>query len=422
MSQLFRKVALDRLSSPEQLDQIMRVTSPMAWAALAASMVLVVMATIWGIYGTIPTKVMGQGILVEKGSLFDVVGMGEGQVIDVFVEVDDSVEEGEVIARISQPDIQHKLDEAQRTLDHLLEERTFINQLGSEIHSSRRQHIAQQRKTLKDSIKLSETRLDDLHERVEQHAQLLKKGIVARKTYLDAKAEYNAALQDVLKYREQLASLPTTSFQATSERRKEQIDVERRIIHAEEELDSIKDKLELASQVVTPKRGRVNEVFKAPGAFLRMGEAILNLETYSPDDNFYVSAYFSPDQGKRISPGMTMLVAPSVAKREEYGVVIGEVVSVSAFPASPRGMMHILENEKLVELLSQNGPPIKVRAKLLKDESSISGFKWSSGRGAPVTLQSGTMCQAEVVVEEQRPVSLLIPYLKKAVLGIGETN
>lgn len=422
MSQIFRKVSLDRLSSPEQLDQIMRVTSPMGWAALAACIVLVVMAVIWGIFGTIPTKVMGQGILVEKGSLFDVVALGDGQIIEVHAEVDQMVEAGQAVARISQPDIQHQLDEAQRTLDHLLEERSFINKLGSDIHSSRMQHIAQQRKTLLDSIKLSEARLNDLHERVEQHRALLQKGIVARKTYLDAKAEYNAALQDVLKYREQLAALPTTSFQATSERRKEQIDVERRIIAAEEELDTVADRLELASRIVTPKAGRVNEIFKKPGVFLRTGEALLNLETYSPDDNFYVSAYFNPDQGKRIKPGMTMHVAPSVAKREEYGVVIAEVVSVSAFPASPRGMMHILENEKLVELLSKNGPPIKVRAKLVKDANSFSGFRWSSGEGAPIKLQSGTMCQAEVVVEEQHPMSLVIPFLKKSVLGIGESS
>ncbi|GAB7022590.1 NHLP bacteriocin system secretion protein [Salidesulfovibrio brasiliensis] len=420
MSQIFRKVALDRLSSPEQLDQVMRVTSPMGWAVLAACMLLVGMGVVWGFFGTIPTKVSGQGILVEKGALFDVVSLSDGQIVEVFAGVDETVEQDQVVARINQPELQHQLEEAQRTLDHLLEERAFVNQLGSDIHASRTRHIAQQRKTLTDSIRLAETRLDDLHERVVQHEKLVGQGIVARKTYLDVKAEYNQVLQEVLKYREQLASLPTTTFEAASERRKEQIDVERRIIHAEEEVDSLKDKLELAESIVTPKKGRVNEVFKAPGAFLRTGEALLNLETYSPDDSFYISAYFSPDQGKRIKPGMTMHVAPSVTKREEYGVVIGEVVSVSAFPASTRGMMHLLENEKLVEMLSREGPPIKVRAKLVKDPQSHSGFKWSSGKGAPVKLQSGTMCQADVVVEEQRPISLLIPYLKKTVLGIGE--
>ena len=422
MSQIFRKVALDRLSSPEQLDQIMRVTSPMSWAALAACAVLVAMATLWSVFGTIPTKVMGQGILVEKGALFDVVSLGDGQILDIFVDVDDKVEAEQVVARISQPDIEHQLEEAQRALDHALEERAFVEKLGSDIHTSRSKYINQQRKTLLDSIKLAETRLDDLHERVEQHKALLEQGIVARKTYLDAKAEYNQVLQEVLKYREQLTALPTSRFEATSEQRKEQIDVERRIIHAEGEVDTLKDRLDLASRVISPKAGRVNERFKAPGSFMRTGEAILNLETYSPDDNFYVSAYFAPDQGKRIHKGMTMLVATAVAKREEYGVLIAEVVNVSAFPASPRGMMLRLKNEKLVEMLSQNGPPIKVRARLLKDPDSYSGFKWSSGQGAPVKIQSGTMCQAEVVVEEQKPISLIIPYLKKTVLGIGETN
>lgn len=422
MSQIFRKVALDRLSSPEQLDQIMRVTSPMGWATLGACLVLIAMTVIWGVFGSIPTKVTGQGILVEKGSLFDVVTMGEGQIIEVLPDVDEEIKIGQMIARVRQPDIQHQFEEAQRTLDHLLEERTFINQLGSDIHASRTKHINQQRRTLHDSIKLSETRLDDLHERVEQYEKLMKGGLVARKTYLDAKAEYNQVLQEILKYREQLASLPTTSFQATSERKKEQIDVERRIIRAEEELDTLSDRLDLASRVISPKAGRVNEIFKAPGAFLRLGEAILSLETDSPDDNFYISAYFPPNQGKRIQLGMPVLIAPSIAKREEYGVLLGEVVNVSAFPATPRGMMHILENETLVELLSKNGPPIKVRAKLTKDPDTFSGFKWSSGQGAPVKLQSGTMCQTEVVVEEQKPISLIIPYLKKTVLGIGESN
>ena len=33
---LFRKVSLDRLSSPEQLDQLLRVTDPKSWLGLFA--------------------------------------------------------------------------------------------------------------------------------------------------------------------------------------------------------------------------------------------------------------------------------------------------------------------------------------------------------------------------------------------------
>ena len=33
---IFRKVALERLSSPEQLDQLLQVTDPKGWMALGA--------------------------------------------------------------------------------------------------------------------------------------------------------------------------------------------------------------------------------------------------------------------------------------------------------------------------------------------------------------------------------------------------
>ena len=399
----------------------MRVTSPAGWAAFLACSVLIAIAVIWGCYGTVPTKVSGRGILIEKESLFDVVAVGEGQVLEVIPEVGDVIKSGQLIARVSQPELTHRVEKARRTLDHLLEEQAVITKLGSEIHSSREQHLNQRRKMLLESIHLSESHINDLYERITLYKELVEDGTIARKTYLDTKAEYNKEMEEVLKFREQLSALPTSSFKATSEQKKEQIDVELRIIKAEEELDSEKDKLNIASQIISPKTGKVNEIFKSPGSYLKTGQALLNIETDSPDNNFYISAYFAPEKGKRIQKGMSMLISPSVAKREEYGVMLGEVVSVSSFPASPRGMMNILDNQRLVELLTKDGPPIRVRARILKDPTSFSGFKWSSGKGAPVILQSGTMCTADVVVEEQKPISLVLPYLKKTVLGIGET-
>ena len=66
-SKLFRKVALDRLSSPEQLDTLMRITTPNGWVALLSIIGLLTLAVLWGIFGAIPTKVVGQGILVRSG-------------------------------------------------------------------------------------------------------------------------------------------------------------------------------------------------------------------------------------------------------------------------------------------------------------------------------------------------------------------
>ncbi|MCQ3930562.1 MAG: hypothetical protein DPW16_08880 [Chloroflexi bacterium] len=65
-NRLFRKVALDRLSSPEQLDQLMKITSPRAWLALIAIAVLLVAGALWAIFGSIPEETEGNGVLVNN--------------------------------------------------------------------------------------------------------------------------------------------------------------------------------------------------------------------------------------------------------------------------------------------------------------------------------------------------------------------
>src|SRR6516162_4779951 len=63
---IFRKVALERLSSPEQLDRLITLSSPIGWAALAALAALLAAVVAWGIFGGVPTRVEGAGILVTR--------------------------------------------------------------------------------------------------------------------------------------------------------------------------------------------------------------------------------------------------------------------------------------------------------------------------------------------------------------------
>ena len=66
MSQgLFREVSLEKLSSPEQLDELINVTSPRAWFALIAISCILISAIVWGFLGSIPTKITGHGILLN---------------------------------------------------------------------------------------------------------------------------------------------------------------------------------------------------------------------------------------------------------------------------------------------------------------------------------------------------------------------
>lgn len=106
MSQsLFREVSLEKLSFPEQLDELIKVTSPRAWLALIAIGCILLSAIIWGFFGSIPTKIEGQGILLNNGGIFSVQHHASGQVSDIRVRVGDMVKKGDVVARIELPEL-----------------------------------------------------------------------------------------------------------------------------------------------------------------------------------------------------------------------------------------------------------------------------------------------------------------------------
>ena len=61
--QIFRQVALERLSSPEQLDQLIPITSSRGWLALAGLIAIIIAALVWSFVARLPTQVAGQGLL-----------------------------------------------------------------------------------------------------------------------------------------------------------------------------------------------------------------------------------------------------------------------------------------------------------------------------------------------------------------------
>ena len=66
---IFRKAALERLSSPEQLDQLMQIVTPRSLLPLLAVGGLLGGGLIWSVVGKIPVTTTGQGALVYADTI-----------------------------------------------------------------------------------------------------------------------------------------------------------------------------------------------------------------------------------------------------------------------------------------------------------------------------------------------------------------
>ncbi len=123
--------------------------------------------------------------------------------------------------------------------------------------------------------------------------------------------------------------------------------------------------------------------------------------------------YIAADRGKSVKPGMEVRLEPSTVKREEFGTMVGNVVSVSEFPITPQGMLAVLHNDTLVTRFSKEGAPYAASVRLKRDENSSSGYRWAVGKGPAVRLTSGTLTKAEITTRERRPLELVVPMLKR---------
>ncbi len=64
--QLFRKKSIEKVSSPEQLNEYIRVSNPGVWMVLAAIVILLIGVCIWGVLGHLDTTVTTVAVVKES--------------------------------------------------------------------------------------------------------------------------------------------------------------------------------------------------------------------------------------------------------------------------------------------------------------------------------------------------------------------
>ncbi len=409
---IFRKVSLERLSSPEQLDQMVQVTDPRGWLALAGIGALLLAAIGWGIFGSIPTEAQGTGILLRQGGVSDLVSNAAGQVQEVLVAVGDVIEKGQPVARIQQDVLLRQI------ADDRSKQRLLQSQFGDAVRIADRQKLlrardlAQQRSNLERSGESLEKDVALLRERLDAQQSLLKDGLITKETFLTTQQALNAKRDQLAQARLDLNGLDLKRIEA-DQALDQQLELRQTSLRdLEVEIRELNAKLGENVNILSPYSGRVLEVLANRGDVVNPGTAILSVEVLS--ENLQAVLFVPAATGKQVQRGMTVQLSPSTVKREEYGSLLGTVTWVAEFPSTSRGMVRLLGNEALVTKLMEQGPPIQVNVALRRDAATPTGYRWSSSRGPDLKISSGTLASGDIVIRRDRPVHLVIPKIREA--------
>jgi HlyD family secretion protein len=421
---LFRKKALEKLSSPEQLDQMMCYVAPKQWVFLLACLVLLLSLLLWGIFGFVPTKISGIGILKGTGNFVE-MGLREGgRITQIAVSINDYVEKGQSLAWIEQIDIEQKLDEAKKKLENLCKQLAE----AEATEASRKEHedayLEKQRQTLNASIAAAEERLKLLQEMERKYAKLYEKQLVTEKQYLDIRDDCTQVMENILTYRENLAKLLVSTVESQAQWEKERRGLEYQILQQQEQVRQLEITYNENCVLKSTVSGYVTGVYKNPGEIVGDRETIFVVEQVTQEEDiFYAQTYVSAGEGEEIRKNMEALVSPIMIKEEEYGSIRGKVWNFSKAQVSKKTMLSMLGDENLVnQIIQQKGAVMLVVVELLSSDSTASGYEWTSGKGPHVKIERNTICNVEIMTRRQKPITLVLPFLKKYLLGEGETK
>jgi len=408
---IFRQAALDRLASPDQLDQLMQVTTPKSRLALSACCGLLLLALLWSVFGKIPSKVAGPGILVNEGGVFVATASSDGYVLQVEVEQDAHVDEHQLLARLQLPEAEIRIQQGTIDVARLSNELARLEQFQTEEEAEQRRARLQQETTYNKMVENLNYQVDALSNRVQNLDQLLKKGsaAVSEVQKLETETSLFLAQHELARTRIQLRQIDLDELQNAERRWQQRSLKEAELMASRQALDLQTQLYEVNSEIRSPFEGTVLEVMIKPGQLISTKTPAMTLQRTG--ERLEARLFLAPADGKQVQTGMVVALAPVSVKRELFGLMLGEVTEVSAFPARPDAMLRILENTTLVSEFSQRGAPIGVVVELRPSETD-SGYAWTSGKGPTNKITSGTSCEGTITVTYHRPISFVLPMFR----------
>ena len=134
---------------------------------------------------------------------------------------------------------------------------------------------------------------------------------------------------------------------------------------ARRQMDATAEQLNQNTQVISPIDGRVLEVkiSRRLGACRRhAGDRDRKRRRQARSPRLH-----SGRTRQNVKPGMQVRLEPSTVKREEFGTMIGTVVTISDFPITPQGMAAVLHNDNLVTRFTHDGAAYAATVSLEQD-------------------------------------------------------
>jgi len=405
---IYRPHALEKMSSPEQLDNLLVIVPSRAWLALVCLVILSLIVLAWAFLGSIAIKVQGRGIVMnQEGRLITVQAKVGGTIREIYVKAGEKVKKDQLLADLFDAEEELKLIKARLKVENLTRDLTLLKEEISKEYEA--QSIAQESdlEAKKFSIEQLKTKVAELEEEQKSQSKLHNEGLISGTVLRDTNEKLSNAKIELETTK---ASIATLQYNIAKGYRTEEIKhKEQDLFEAIEAKDLLETKLPY-QKVYSPADGTILGLLASQGDLIQPGTSIVWMEYASEAPTSYmIYGFFPVEKGKRILPGQQMQISLSTVESQEYGYLLGTVQEVSDYAVSKDSIAKVIHNKELVDYLAGDVSAV-FQVLITPDKNPSTGaYKWTSNKIPPVPITTGTVGNLQAIVKRIRPIYFIIP-------------
>ncbi|BHH86221.1 NHLP bacteriocin system secretion protein [Desulforhopalus sp. 52FAK] len=418
---LFRKKALQKLSSPEQLDTTVKLIPSAGWLSLLALGLFTLVIVLWGFLGSLKYPQSGIGVIVSGDRVHSVYSTGTGIVNAMAVEVGDYVQYGQIIGRIDLPEQINDIVEIKNKIILLHKEYEEIKAMDEKYLDVIKGYYDAQISSSKEQVGELE-QIFTWYEGFLSNAEGVKNmGIISDYSLQQQRQDYTNLLNNLSNMRNNQLNYDAQKQDTVFTQRKDHFsrmeNIKEQIYHTGTQIKDLMSQ----SFITSYSQGYVQEILAYQGDLVSANQAVITLSE-STEKGLKAVLYFSTIEGKGVQYGMDAQVTPTFLKAEDYGSIKGLVMTSSPYPVSQAEIDQTLLNASLstVVINSTGGSPYKVEVSLLTSSNTYSGYKWTSSKGPPLKIKQGTLITGSVITRTEKPINLVVEIFRRYFLGIGQ--
>ncbi|NGX38228.1 MAG: hypothetical protein K1000chlam2_01400 [Chlamydiae bacterium] len=376
----YQKEAIKRLEEHAEEGPMLDIEQPKHWLTLICIFGLLVVLILWSFFGRIPTEATGRSVSISSSGIFTIESPSTGTVTELYVTEGERVMEGTPLAKFYNPKLHPLISSIEATKFKI--ER--LNNQSLLLYKALSINVSLYKQGLIPKMIIDQSRSSVMQKNIEiENAKSTLSGI--------------------------FSELEENSFTGRKE-----FSHYKKLLHAPSDIIDFPEIQDALSILKAPSNGRILEVLANQGEILKPTETLFWMEHPQKigETEVFYGTLNSETRGQ-IRPGLKVLIEPVTVNPREYGAIIGKIKSIYPYPVSKEELIQSIGNKQIVGYLLQNETIMtQITATPDLNPHTKSGYKWTSGTGPPFEIPTGTVCKMRVIVEEQPPISYLIPLWK----------